>query len=119
MPAGRNGVRKILEGIVQQEMSLPPVVHPGKILPRHVVVNCMDPRVDPTTYARISVNEMFQIRNAGNLVPHASFVTTQTAATEPAVLELAFTKFNTVKQVSTLSQPNCAFPVYLFYYLCR
>jgi len=107
MPAGRNGFRKILEGIVQQEMSLPPVVQPGKILPRHVIVNCVDPRVDPTTYARISVNEMFQIRNAGNLVPHASFVTTQTAATEPAVLELAFTKFNTVKQVAVCGHSDC------------
>ena len=54
----------------------------------------------PSQYAQLPVSEMFQIRNAGNLVPHASHVTAHTAATEPAVLELAFTKFNTVKQVN-------------------
>jgi len=72
-----------------------------------VIVNCVDPRVSPSHYAQLNVSEMFLIRNAGNMVPHSSFVTTQTAATEPAVLELAFTKFNTVKQVALCGHSDC------------
>jgi carbonic anhydrase len=99
MPTGRNGIKKILDGVVQFKKGIAPIVSTGRVVPRHVVVNCVDPRVAPSRYAQLDVSEMFLIRNAGNLVPHSSYVTHHTAATEPAVLELAVTKFNTVKQV--------------------
>jgi len=107
MPTGRNGVKKILEGVLQAHKGLPPKEAPGRLVPRHVIINCVDPRVAPSSYAQLNVNEMFLIRNAGNMVPHSSFVTTKTAATEPAVLELAFTKFNTVKQVALCGHSDC------------
>jgi carbonic anhydrase len=94
MPTGRSGVKKILEGVLQANKGLPPKEAIGRLVPRHVIINCVDPRVAPSRYAQLNVSEMFLIRNAGNLVPHSSFVTPQSAATEPAVLELAFTKFN-------------------------
>eukprot|EP00092_Neocalanus_flemingeri_P005270 GFUD01005670.1.p1 GENE.GFUD01005670.1~~GFUD01005670.1.p1 ORF type:complete len:324 (-),score=70.41 GFUD01005670.1:102-1034(-) len=107
MPLGKNGVRKILEGVVRFHQGIPPAENAGKTLPRHVLVNCVDPRVAPSKYAQLTSSEMFLIRNAGNLVPHSSIVTPETAATEPAVLELAITKFNTVKQVALCGHSDC------------
>ena len=107
MPTGRSGVKKILEGVLQAHKGLPPKETTGRLVPRHVIINCVDPRVAPSRYAQLNVSEMFLIRNAGNLVPNSSFVTSQTAATEPAVLELAFTKFNTVKQVALCGHSDC------------
>ena len=99
MPVGRNGIRKILEGVVNFHTGAAPIKKSSKVIPRHLIVNCVDPRVAPSRYAQLLDSEMLLIRNAGNLVPHASYLTPQTAATEPAVLELAVTKFNTIKQV--------------------
>jgi len=114
MPAGRNGIRKILEGIIQSQMGNPPVVKPVKMFPRHVMVNCVDPRIDPSRYAQLSMSEKFNIRNAGNLFPHSSYVTAGTAASEPATLELAFTKFNTVKQVAVCGHSDCKAMSFLY-----
>ena len=99
MPVGRNGIRRILEGVVNFHQGLPPLESKDTPIPRHVMINCVDPRYSPSKYAQLSINEMFLLRNAGNLVPHSSFVDIQSAATEPAVLELAFTMFEGVKQV--------------------
>ena len=101
MPTGRNGIKRILQGIYQAQNNVCLVGNKrtGIPVPRHVIVNCADPRVDPSRYAELDTGEMFLIRNAGNLIPHPNRVTNVAAATEPAVLELAFTKFFTVKQV--------------------
>ena len=99
MPTGRNGVQKILGGILLAQRKLQAEKRSVRVVPRHVIINCVDPRVAPSLYAQLDINEMFLIRNAGNMVPHPALVTSKTAATEPAVLELAVTKFNTVKQV--------------------
>ena len=117
MPTGRSGVKKILEGVLQAHKGLPPNETTGRLVPRHVIINCVDPRVAPSRYAQLNVSEMFLIRNAGNLVPNSSFVTSQTAATEPAVLELAFTKFNTVKQVALCREISGEY-YYFSYNLC-
>jgi len=107
MPLGKNGIRKVLEGVLAFHAGKTSTEKAVNVVPRHLILNCVDPRVAPSSYAQLSVGEMFLIRNAGNLFPHSSYVTTQTAATEPAVLELAFTKFNTVKQVAVCGHSDC------------
>jgi len=109
MPTGRNGIKRILQGIYQAQNNVCLVGNKrtGIPVPRHVIVNCADPRVDPSRYAELDTGEMFLIRNAGNLIPHPNRVTNVAAATEPAVLELAFTKFFTVKQVAVCGHSNC------------
>jgi len=84
-----------------------PPFNKGRSVPKHVVINCVDPRVAPSRYAQLEVNQMFLMRNAGNLLPHNSTLHYGVAATEPAVLELAFTKFNTVRDVSVCGHSDC------------
>lgn len=106
----RAGYRRLLEGVLRHHTGVPVPTSAVKVLrrvPKHVILNCSDPRVAPSRYAQLEPDVMFHIKNAGNFLPHSSTVRYGVAATEPAVLELAFTKFRTVRDVSVCGHSDC------------
>lgn len=56
--------------------------------PKVVFFACMDTRILPARFTGTEVGDMYEIRNAGNLVPHASLQSPDANSTEPAALEL-------------------------------
>ena len=106
------GITKLLDGIMKYRMK-----HQRNMLeqfqrvrdnpaPTAVFVTCVDSRVLPTRFTETNVGDMFIVRNAGNIVPHSSLVSSQAAATEPAVLELACV-MNGVKHVVICGHSDC------------
>jgi len=75
-------------------------------VPTAVFVTCVDSRMLPTRFTQTNVGDMFIVRNAGNMVPHSSLVSSQSTATEPAVLELACV-MNSVKHVVICGHSDC------------
>jgi len=106
------GITKLLDGIMKYRMK-----HQRNMLeqfqrvrdnpaPTAVFITCVDSRVLPTRFTETNVGDMFIVRNAGNIVPHSSLVSSQAAATEPAVLELACV-MNGVKHVVICGHSDC------------
>uniref|UniRef100_A0A1B0BFD9 carbonic anhydrase n=1 Tax=Glossina palpalis gambiensis TaxID=67801 RepID=A0A1B0BFD9_9MUSC len=56
--------------------------------PKAVFFTCMDSRMIPTRYTDTHVGDMFVVRNAGNLIPHAHHFQDEHFSCEPAALEL-------------------------------
>ena len=102
-------LRRVFDGVLRFNSGDKPAV--VRRVPRHVMVNCVDPRVDPARYAGLETAELFALKNPGNLLPPApsisapanTFLSAPGTATEPATLELAFNLFSTVKSVSKTS----------------
>ncbi|XP_065556229.1 beta carbonic anhydrase 1-like [Artemia franciscana] len=75
--------------------------------PKAVLFTCMDSRVLPTRFTQSDVGDMFVVRNAGNLVPHAKlFGTELVITTEPAALELACV-VNKIRDVIVCGHSDC------------
>jgi len=108
----RTGITKVLEGImkyrVREQRNM--VEQFRKVrdnpTPTAVFVTCVDSRMLPTRFTQTNVGDMFIVRNAGNMVPHSSLVSSQATATEPAVLELACV-MNQVKHVVICGHSDC------------
>ena len=75
-------------------------------VPTAVFVTCVDSRMLPTRFTQTNVGDMFIVRNAGNMVPHSSLVSSQSTATEPAVLELACV-MNSVEHIVVCGHSDC------------
>ena len=59
-------------------------------------------------FTQTQVGDMFIVRNAGNMVPHSSKVSSKAVATEPAVLELACV----INTVSSFYKHFIVYPIY-------
>merc|ERR1719516_800586 len=75
-------------------------------VPTAVFVTCVDSRMLPTRFTQTNVGDMFIVRNAGNMVPHASTVSPKAVATEPAVFELACS-MNSIRHVVVCGHSDC------------
>jgi len=106
------GITKLLDGIMKYRMKEQRnMVEQFKRVrdnpvPTAVFVTCVDSRMLPTRFTQTNVGDMFIVRNAGNMVPHSSLVSSKAAATEPAVLELACV-MNSVKHVVICGHSDC------------
>ena len=60
----------------------------------------------PTRFTQTSPGDMFIIRNAGNMVPHASLVSARSSFTEPAVFELACV-LNDIEDIVICGHSDC------------
>jgi len=75
-------------------------------VPKAIFFTCMDSRMLPTRFTYTNVGDMFIVRNAGNLVPHAKLYDTETVSTEPAALELGCI-VNGIKNVIVCGHSDC------------
>lgn len=66
----------------------------------------MDSRMIPTRYTDTHVGDMFVIRNAGNLVPHAEHFQGEYFSCEPAGLELGCV-VNNIKHIIVCGHSDC------------
>lgn len=74
--------------------------------PKAVFFTCMDSRMIPTRYTDTHVGDMFVIRNAGNLIPHAHHFQDEYFSCEPAGLELGCV-VNSIRHVIVCGHSDC------------
>lgn len=74
--------------------------------PKAVFFTCMDSRMIPTRYTDTHVGDMFVVRNAGNLVPHAEHFQDEYFSCEPAALELGCV-VNNIKHIIVCGHSDC------------
>ncbi|XP_066981376.1 beta carbonic anhydrase 1 [Macrobrachium rosenbergii] len=74
--------------------------------PKAVFFSCMDSRMLPTRFTQTNVGDMFIVRNAGNLVPHANLSGHEEITTEPAALELGCV-INGIRHVIVCGHSDC------------
>ncbi|XP_055603900.1 beta carbonic anhydrase 1 [Uranotaenia lowii] len=74
--------------------------------PKAVFFTCMDSRMIPTRYTDTHVGDMFVVRNAGNLVPHAGHFQDEYFSCEPAALELGCI-VNNIKHIIVCGHSDC------------
>jgi len=92
------GMKRIFRGILQYRKTVKAgLVEQFKRIrdnpqPTAVFFTCMDSRMLATRFTQAQVGDMFMVRNAGNIVPHATsygnFGAEVSATTEPAAIEL-------------------------------
>ncbi|XP_049286608.1 beta carbonic anhydrase 1 [Anopheles funestus] len=74
--------------------------------PKAVFFTCMDSRMIPTRFTETHVGDMFVVRNAGNLVPHAEHFQDEYFSCEPAALELGCV-VNNIKHIIVCGHSDC------------
>lgn len=106
------GIVKILHGILRyRALYRDDMVKEFKKIkdnprPDAVFFSCMDSRMLPTRFTQTHVGDMFIVRNAGNLVPHACSYDPSTVTTEPAALELGCV-INNIKDIIVCGHSDC------------
>ncbi|KAI9576924.1 beta carbonic anhydrase 1 [Glossina fuscipes] len=74
--------------------------------PKAVFFTCMDSRMIPTRYTDTHVGDMFVVRNAGNLIPHAHHFQDEHFSCEPAALELGCV-VNDIRHIIVCGHSDC------------
>lgn len=74
--------------------------------PKAVFFTCMDSRMIPTRFTQTHVGDMFTVRNAGNLIPHAQHFQDEFFTCEPAALELGCV-INDIRHVIVCGHSDC------------
>ncbi|KAH8351163.1 hypothetical protein KR084_008502 [Drosophila pseudotakahashii] len=74
--------------------------------PKAVFFTCMDSRMIPTRYTDTHVGDMFVVRNAGNLIPHAQHFQDEYFSCEPAALELGCV-VNDIRHIIVCGHSDC------------
>jgi len=74
--------------------------------PKAVFFTCMDSRMLPTRFTETHVGDMFIIRNAGNLIPHAENFQDEYFSCEPAGLELGCV-VNDIRHIVVCGHSDC------------
>uniref|UniRef100_A0A1A9X200 Carbonic anhydrase n=1 Tax=Glossina brevipalpis TaxID=37001 RepID=A0A1A9X200_9MUSC len=74
--------------------------------PKAVFFTCMDSRMIPTRYTDTRVGDMFVVRNAGNLIPHAHHFQDEHYSCEPAALELGCV-VNDIRHIIVCGHSDC------------
>ncbi|XP_027239041.1 beta carbonic anhydrase 1 isoform X2 [Penaeus vannamei] len=106
------GMSRILQGIMRyRETYRAGMVKQFEIVrddphPKAVFFSCMDSRMLPTRFTQTNVGDMFIVRNAGNLVPHANLCGHEEITTEPAALELGCV-INGIRHVIVCGHSDC------------
>ncbi|KAF2359995.1 Carbonic anhydrase [Trinorchestia longiramus] len=106
------GIDKILLGVMRYRQTFRDgMVKQFKVVkndphPKALFFTCMDSRMLPTRFTQTNVGDMFIVRNAGNLVPHATLCGGEEITTEPAALELGCT-INGIKHVIVCGHSDC------------
>ncbi|KAA0191791.1 hypothetical protein HAZT_HAZT000895 [Hyalella azteca] len=106
------GIDKILQGVMKYRQTCRDgMVQQFKVVrndphPKAVFFTCMDSRMLPTRFTQTNVGDMFIVRNAGNLVPHAMLCGGEEITTEPAALELGCV-INGIKHVIVCGHSDC------------
>ncbi|XP_018786492.1 PREDICTED: beta carbonic anhydrase 1 isoform X1 [Bactrocera latifrons] len=74
--------------------------------PKAVFFTCMDSRMIPTRYTDTHVGDMFVVRNAGNVIPHAQHFQDEYFSCEPAALELGCI-INDIRHIIVCGHSDC------------
>ncbi|GAB0100422.1 Carbonic anhydrase [Sergentomyia squamirostris] len=74
--------------------------------PKAVFFTCMDSRMIPTRFTETHVGDMFIVRNAGNLIPHAHNFQDEYFTCEPAGLELGCV-VNDIRHIVICGHSDC------------
>ncbi|XP_053960040.1 beta carbonic anhydrase 1 [Anastrepha ludens] len=74
--------------------------------PKAVFFTCMDSRMIPTRYTDTHVGDMFVVRNAGNVIPHAQHFQDEYFSCEPAALELGCV-VNDIRHIIVCGHSDC------------
>ncbi|KAG4077403.1 hypothetical protein HA402_009804 [Bradysia odoriphaga] len=74
--------------------------------PKAVFFTCMDSRMIPTRFTETHVGDMFVVRNAGNLIPHAQHFQDEYFSCEPAALELGCV-VNNIRHIIVCGHSDC------------
>ncbi|XP_050307550.1 beta carbonic anhydrase 1 [Anthonomus grandis grandis] len=74
--------------------------------PDAVFFTCIDSRMIPTRFTQTNVGDMFTVRNAGNMVPHASCFPDEQNSNEPAALELGCV-VNDIRHIIVCGHSDC------------
>lgn len=111
-----SGMQKILRGVLQYRKTVKAqLVEQFKRIrdnpqPTAVFFTCMDSRMLATRFTQAQVGDMFVVRNAGNIVPHATtyghFGAEVSVTTEPAAIELGCVRGG-IKHVVVCGHSDC------------
>ncbi|EDO40556.1 predicted protein [Nematostella vectensis] len=105
-------MEKILQGVVRFRHVLRPSLLPSlrevaeKVAPKTVLVACVDCRIMPETYMSSEPGDMFVVRTAGNLLPHAKLYGDVGSCSELAALQMAIQE-GKVENVVVCGHSNC------------
>ncbi|KAK4304263.1 hypothetical protein Pmani_023781 [Petrolisthes manimaculis] len=106
------GMNRILQGIMRYRQTYrESMVKQFEVVrddphPKAVFFTCIDSRMLPTRFTQTNIGDMFIVRNAGNLVPHANLSGHEEITTEPAALELGCV-INGIKHVIVCGHSDC------------
>ncbi|XP_070542501.1 beta carbonic anhydrase 1-like [Ptychodera flava] len=106
------GMEKLLRGVLRYRSNVKQHLVPqfqrvrDNPEPTAIMFTCMDSRMLPTRFCQTNVGDMFFVRNAGNLIPHASLFGSEGLNTEPAALELACI-INDIRHVVVCGHSDC------------
>ncbi|XP_014240139.1 beta carbonic anhydrase 1 isoform X2 [Cimex lectularius] len=75
-------------------------------VPKAVFFTCMDSRMIPTRFTKTNVGDMFVVRNAGNIIPHAHHFRDEITTNEPAALELGCI-VNDIRHIIVCGHSDC------------
>lgn len=107
------GLERLLKGLLRYQAGLKPQFYkrladikkdPSTL--KGLMFSCMDARVNVSRLLASDLGEAFEVRNAGNFIPHHSTVSQTSISTEPGALELACVS-NNVPDVVVFGHSDC------------